>query len=296
MKKILCIGQAAYDITLVVDKYPEENKKMRAKKQVVCAGGSAFNSAYLLASWNMDTTFVGCIGKDYYGSKIKEQAIDKNLKTNFQETDFTTTSYIIANITNGSRTIITNKNKTVRVENFNPTEEYDMIVLDHTEVELSIEMLKKYPHAISILDAGKYCDEVLQLGKYVDYFVCSKDFAEGFTNIKLKSEEDYEVAYEKIKETFQTNVIITLESRGSFTKINDTYKIVPSILVKPLDSTGAGDIYHGALAYFIINGYPLLEAMRRANIAGALSTTKIGSKESMPTLEEIKKEAEDEII
>lgn len=296
MKKVLCIGQAAYDITLVVDEYPKENKKMRAKQSCECAGGSAFNSAYLLASWNMDTTFVGCIGKDYYGSRIKEEAKKIGLKTNFQETDFTTTSYILANITNGSRTIVTNKNKQAKVENFQPDEEYDLIVLDSNEVELSLKMLQKYPHAISILDAGKYCEEVLKIGKYVTYFVCSKDFAEGFSESSLKTEQDYQNAYEKIYETFQTNVIITLESKGSFTKENGVYKIVPSIFVKPIDSTGAGDIYHGAFAYFIAKQYPLLETMRRANIAGAISTTRIGSKASIPSLQEIEYEAEDEIL
>lgn len=296
MKKILCIGQAAYDITLVVDKYPTENKKMRAKDQVECAGGSAFNSAYLLAKWNIDTTYVGCVGEDYYGEKIRKEANDIGLKTYFETSTFTTTSYIIANITTGSRTIITNKNKEAKVKFFEPTEEYDMLVLDSNEVELSLKMLAKYPKAISILDAGKYCEEVLKLGKYVTYFVCSKDFAEGFTGLTLKTEEDYKNAYDKIKEEFQTNVIITLESKGSFTKQNDTYKLVPSILVHPIDSTGAGDIYHATLAYYILNETPLLDAMRYANIAGALSTTKIGSKASIPEKEEVEKEAEDEIL
>lgn len=289
MKKVLCIGQVAYDITLLVDHYPEENKKMRVNEKVECAGGSAFNSAYLLKTWEVDASFIGSIGKDYYGSKIQQEAQEIALPCFFHETDMTTTSYIITNVSTGSRTILTNKNKSAIYQGKIPEEKYDMLVLDSNEVELSLKMLEKYPNVISILDAGKLCDEVLTLGKKVDYFVCSKDFAEKFTNLSLQGDEDYRKAYDLIKEHFQNKVIITLEEKGCFTKLED-YVLVPSIPVKSVDSTGAGDIYHGALAYFILEDYPLLDAMRYANIAGALSVTKIGSKASQPQKEEVLKQ------
>jgi len=297
MKKILCIGQVAYDITLLVEEYPQENKKMRAVGKVECAGGSAFNSAYLLTSWKMDTTFVGTIGNDYYASQIEQEAKEIGMKTHFHKIeDFTTTSYIITNTTLGTRTIITNKNKNANCTSFFGAEEYDLLVLDSNELNLSLEMLKRYPNAISILDAGKYSNEVLELGSLVDYFVCSKDFAEKFCDFKLETLEDYRKAYDKIYEKFQNQVVITLESKGSFTK-EEEYELIPSISVKAVDSTGAGDIYHGAFAYFIANGRTLKETMKYANIAGALSVQRIGSKESIPSLQEVLEEGmEDDIL
>lgn len=293
MKKVLCIGQVAYDITLLVDEYPQENKKIRAKDRVECAGGSAFNSAYLLNNWNMDTTFVGTIGNDYYGEQIQKEVQAVGLYSHFHKIDgFTTTSYIITNVKTGTRTIVTNKNKDANCTSFLATEEYDILVLDSNELKLSLEMLKRYPNAISILDAGKYSEEVMQLGPLVDYFVCSKDFAEKFTEIELISTESYQKAYDQISDLFHNQVVITLESEGSFTK-EEQYYLVPSISVKAVDSTGAGDIYHGAFAYFIANGYSLKDTMRYANIAGALSVQKIGSKASQPSLEEVLKEGMD---
>ena len=47
-----------------------------------------------------------------------------------------------------------------------------------------------------------------------------------------------------------------MEAAGSFTMINNEYEIIPSIKVKALDSTGAGDIFHGAFTYFIATNYP----------------------------------------
>ncbi len=290
MKKILCIGQVAYDITLLVDAYPEENKKMRAKGRVECAGGSAFNSAYLLTNWNMDTTFVGTLGNDYYAEQIQKEAAEVKMKTYFHKIDsFTTTSYIITNIQTGTRTIITNKNPEANCTSFLEKEEYDMIVLDSNEVELSKKMLKRYPNAVSILDAGKYSEEVMELGPLVNYFVCSKDFAEKFCNFPLTDMEAYQKAWKMIQEKFQNHVVITLEGEGSFS-LEEDCGLIPSISVKAVDSTGAGDIYHGAFAYFLANNYSLKDTMHYANIAGALSVRKIGSKESQPSLEEVLEE------
>ena len=94
--------------------------------------------------------------------------------------------------------------------------------------------------------------------------------------------------YDSLEKDFpKQTIVITLESFGSFTKINGEYKLIPSIKVKALDSTGAGDIYHGALLYFLSQGYDLETAMEYANITSALSVTKIGGRYSIPRLEEV---------
>ena len=49
--KVMCIGQAAYDITIPVNEYPVENKKIRFDERIECGGGSSSNAAFLLAKW-----------------------------------------------------------------------------------------------------------------------------------------------------------------------------------------------------------------------------------------------------
>jgi sugar/nucleoside kinase (ribokinase family) len=93
--------------------------------------------------------------------------------------------------------------------------------------------------------------------------------------------------YNHLEKDFNGKLIITLEQLGSLTKINDEFKLVPSVKVESVDSTGAGDIYHGAFTHFMAHGYNLLDTMKYANIAGALSVKKIGSKNSMPNLEDV---------
>ena len=70
-------------------------------------------------------------------------------------------------------------------------------------------------------------------------------------------------------------------------QIDNQYEIIPSIKVKAIDSTGAGDIFHGAFTYFIANHYSLREAIRLASITGAISVTRIGSRNSIPMLSEV---------
>lgn len=291
--KILCIGQSAYDITLPVDSYPVENKKIKIGNQKVeCGGGSANNCAYLLGLWGCDVHLASAIGKDFYAKKIKEELLKVNVNIDyFKELDIeTTTSFIITNLSKGTRTIITNKNDLMK---YNPDDEikekFDVILTDGNDYEIAYKTIKQNPNALSIIDAGSLKEGTIELCKIVDYVVCSNDFAKDYTKIDF-SYNDLETVkrvHQILENDFQTKVVITLESHGSFTKIDDEYILVPSIEVTSVDSTGAGDIYHGAFTYFISHHYSFYDTLRLSNIAGALSVRKIGSKASMPSKEEV---------
>lgn len=291
--KILCIGQSTYDITLPIEEYPEENKKYKIKKVEGCGGGSSNNTAYLLALWGKKVFLASPIGKDEYGKKILNELHTVGVNTTFFEErkDINTTvSYIINNMSNGSRTIITSKNPLMEFSKDKKIDiKPDMIIFDGNDYEKAIEVINNNPQAIKIIDAGGLKDETVKLCKLCDYVVCSNDFAREYTKIDFNYTETdkLEKVYDILEKDFKGKIVITLEAFGSMTKIKGNYITVPSIPVKSIDSTGAGDIYHGAFAYFISEGYSLLKTMYYSNIAGALSVTKIGSKNSMPKLDEV---------
>ena len=291
--KILCLGQSAYDITIPTDGYPEENKKYKIKEVYECGGGSANNSAYLLAKWHDEVYLASPIGMDDYGKKIKEELESVGVNTTYiEELDGvpTTKSYIINNKINGSRTILTNRSSRLHFSfDFDIDLEPDIILFDGNDFEMSINVINKYPNAIKIIDAGNLKEGIVELAKRCDYIVCSNDFAKEYTGINFTYQNMLliEEAYNKMENDFNGKVIITLEQMGSLTKIDNEFKLVKSINVDSIDSTGAGDIYHGAFTHFIKEGYSLLDCMKYSNIAGALSVTKVGSKNSMPNLEDV---------
>ncbi|MGO8677198.1 MAG: ribokinase [Limisphaerales bacterium] len=78
-------------------------------------------------------------------------------------------------------------------------------------------------------------------------------------------------------------VIITRGARPTLCCGGDACFEVPALAVKPLDTVGAGDAFAGAFAARRAEGMDVLEAIRRANCAGALATLKAGAQESIPS-------------
>ena len=169
--------------------------------------------------------------------------------------------------------------------------------MDGYEKDACINAINKNKNAITILDAGSCKEATIELAHIVDYVVCSHDFAEEYSGIKIDYDniETIKNAYYFLKKELGHHVIITLEDRGCFTEIDGNTELIPSIKVKAIDSTGAGDIYHGAFTYCIANNYDIRKALRFSNITGALSVEKIGSRLSIPTKEEVEKKYNDTI-
>lgn len=291
--RILCIGHAAYDITIPVLTYPAENTKNRVHDRIECGGGPACNAAYLLGCWQSDVEFVGVVGNDAYGKKIKAELDHVGVKTEHMQLNdqyTTTSSFIIANTSNGTRTILTYRPDEMIYQADISLQQPDIILIDGQEYELSKKVLKQYPKAISIIDAGRPVPEVIELAHMVNYLVCSHEFAEEMTGLKLKNanKETLEACYFKMKEIFQNEIIITLESTGSLYQDQGKVKLMPSISVKAVDSTGAGDLFHGAFTYGISKKLPLEKVMQIATVAGGISVTKIGGRNSVATKEEMR--------
>ena len=291
--KILCLGHVTYDTTIPMEKFPEENEKYHINNKIECGGGPSSNAGYLLAKWGEEVYIGGVVGNDYQGHATKKEFEEIGANTKYLEINNdvgTDSSYIIANTSNGSRTILTSiAGRKEHPLTLNIDDKFDYIVLDGDESEAAIKVLENNKDAISILDAGNLREGTVKLSYLVDYLVCSHDYAEDYTKMKMDYDDIDSIiqVYEKMKESYNNKIIITLEYRGCFTEINGEYRIIPSIEINPVDSTGAGDIFHGAFTYFLANAYPIEEVLRLANITGALSVEKLGSRYSMASLSDV---------
>lgn len=280
--KVLCIGHATYDIMINMENYPIENTKNRVKNLLGCGGGQACNAAYLLGKWDIDTTFIGLVGNDTYGKYVKKELESVSVNTDYLELKGkTTVSYIIVNSKNGSRTPLTYHLNDLTIDNINEDINPDIILLDGYEYKIASILLDKYQNAISILDAEKNTEEVINLSKKVDYVICSKSFLEKITDMKIDKNNVF-MALDKVKNNYK-NLIVTLEEDGCC--YNN--KIIPSIKVKPVDSTGAGDIFHGSFVYGLTKNWDIEKILRFSNIAGAMSVTRLGSRNSVFDLKQV---------
>jgi ribokinase len=82
-------------------------------------------------------------------------------------------------------------------------------------------------------------------------------------------------------------VIVTLGAKGALVATGGSAQLVPGFRVKARDTTAAGDVFNGALAVRLAEGFPLLDAVRFAQAAAAISVTRHGAQPSIPTRREI---------
>lgn len=274
--KVICIGNITYDITMLVDDFPTENNKYRTKEKIENGGGSAANACYLLGKWNVKPYFAGVIGRDEFGQKIIKEFKDSNVNTKYLKAleEKTSLSFILSNKKNASRTIISYKNNRNKLGKIK--EKFDVILLDGEEYEASLDLINNNSDAITIIDAGRCTDKVVELAKKCKYLVCSKNFAYSLTGI-----DNYELMYKKLEHIFKNTIVVTLEKEGSLVRIDDEIKVVPSINVDEVDETGAGDAFHAGFVYGLLQNWNLLKIVEFSNKVGAYATTKMGTRNSL---------------
>jgi ribokinase len=114
----------------------------------------------------------------------------------------------------------------------------------------------------------------------LDYFVPNESEAETITGIAVRSLDDARGCAEKLTRDGIRRVIITLGSKGSLLAGRELSEHLSAFPVRSIDSTGAGDAFIGSFAVFLAEGVPEQEAVRRANLYAALSTTGVGTQKS----------------
>jgi sulfofructose kinase len=108
----------------------------------------------------------------------------------------------------------------------------------------------------------------------VDYLVASSDFPANWTR-----EPDHFRALELIQKRHGMKVAaMTLGADGALARADDRYVYSPGYVVDCLDTTGAGDVFHGAFCYAVLQDMPLAEALNFSNAMAALNCTALGAR------------------
>jgi ribokinase len=115
-----------------------------------------------------------------------------------------------------------------------------------------------------------------------DYFIPNETEAEAITGRRVSTLEDAAACATSLLERGFQRVVITLGERGSLIAGAAGHVHVPPFPVKSVDTTGAGDAFIGSLAVFLAEGTPEQDALARASLYAALSTTRVGTQKSFP--------------
>ncbi len=292
--KVLCIGHASYDISMILDSFPKENTKYRLNKKEESPGGPALTESMLLGSWGVDVYYEGVLGRDIYASLILEELKKRNVNTKYVKikNDIETTkTFVLINKMNASRTLfncsIDDSGVVMSDYDFTP----DIILMDGMHYNIALKACQKFPNAIKVLDAGSATTETMSLARISNYIICSKEFAEVVSKqrIDYKNPDTLKEVINTLIDIYKGQVIITSEEKGCIYKIEDKIKMMSGIKVHAKDTTGAGDIFHGAFVYGLTKNLPLEKCLKIANIAAGLSVKELGVVNSIPQIEEVYK-------
>jgi ribokinase len=123
-----------------------------------------------------------------------------------------------------------------------------------------------------------------------DYFIPNESEAEAITGMPVHSVDEAKKCAEFLLRKGVRRVVITLGERGSLVAGPERIELIPAFKVQALDTTGAGDAFIGSFAVFLSEGLPEEEALSRANLYAALSTTRVGTQKSFHTRADFEKE------
>lgn len=281
---VLCVGHASYDLVYSVPHHPNEDEKMVADSFLGCGGGPAANAAVMVAKLGLKSAFVGYLGHDLYGEIHCQELRDNKVDVDrvVRGSSPTPLSMVLVK-PDGKRALINYKGETKPLPenavNFSVLKA-KVILFDGHEPHISIPLAKaaKAQGIPTVLDGSSVHVGTLALMDKVDYLVCSEKFA-------LQLAGDEETALGRMAE-ISPNVLITLGERGLIWQQGAMRGSLPAFSVNVVDTTGAGDAFHGAFAAAVALGMPWNEVLRYASAAGALCCTKVGARFGLPTYQE----------
>jgi ribokinase len=131
-----------------------------------------------------------------------------------------------------------------------------------------------------IVNPAPACPVDLKRLTGVDYVIPNENEAEAMTGMPVQNEEDARACATFLLEQGLLRVIITLGAKGALLAGANGLEMIPAFPVEPMDTTGAGDAFIGSFATFLAEGVPEREAVERANLYAALSTTRKGTQAS----------------
>jgi len=297
---VVVVGSLHMDLTIKAKTIPRLGETVLGDEFKMSPGGKGANQAVAAAKLGANVTLIGRVGSEAFGTDLVRNARLHLIDTNFiiQDTETQTGLALIMVDKKGNNVIAVFPGADLKcskedIDRAESTIASADILLAQLETPIPVvqhAVQKAFQHGVRVIlnpsPAHTLPEEVL---KKVYVLTPNESEAEILTGTNITNLTSAKRATEEILRKGAANVVLTMGKIGALVGTKDEIFHVRSPEVTPVDTTGAGDAFCGALGVAISSGKNLEEAVAYANCAGALATTKMGAQEALPTREELEK-------
>lgn len=296
MSRICAIGANVYDTLILLPEYPREDTKLAADSIRVAGGGPAATglvaAAKLGETVGVVTEFIGSIADDERGKFLYEDFRRRGVgidNITVEENCESFCSFVLLSGDKKTRTCVFHRGTKppleLNVSQLDALKSADILMVDGNELDAAICGAAAI-HSTGgkvLYDAGGLYKGIERLLPEVDILIPSEEFALGFTGC-----DNADDAAKRLYEQFSPEVVvITQGKRGGIVYAGDEIMSYPIIDTVVVDSNGAGDVFHGAYAFALTQGYDYYKCALFASATSSLKCTRIGARDAVPALDEV---------
>ncbi len=291
---VVGVGANSVDFVNLLPGYPQpfgSFAKMRIRDRRVLCGGQMATAICTCASLGLKSKYVGVSGTDENGRRIRAELARRHVDTSDliirdAENQF---AVILVDETTGERIVLWDRDDALRLrERELPVEALTSaraVHVDDVDDEAAIRAARiaRQAGAIVTSDIDRVTPRIEELIGNVTHAIFAQHVLPQLTGVN-----DSEGALRKLRARYRHVLCVTLGEHGSMALDGDQLHHEPAFKVHATDTTGAGDVFRGGLLYALLNQQSTAEALRTGNAAAAVSCTRLGALNGVPTLDEIR--------
>ena len=299
--RIAVIGSANTDLTTFADAFPRPGETIFGKSFDLGFGGKGANQAVAARLCGAEVAMIAKVGNDLFGEATVK---------NFAAFGIDTTHVNIVNgVSSGVAPIFVEPNGQNRIIVVKGANDAlmpgdvdaaaatllgaDTIILQFEipleTVYYAVQFARQHNIRCIVNPAPALPTRLAELAT-ADYFVPNETEAEMITGLPARSVDDAKKCAANLLRQGFRKIILTLGAHGSLFASAEDAELIAPFHVTPKDTTGAGDAFIGSFSVFLAEGLPEKQALSRANLFAALSTTHVGTQKSFPTRAEFEGE------
>ena len=280
---VVGIGLNATDTVVLVPRSPAPGGKARIRSVVRQAGGQMATAMITCQRLGVHTRYIGRVGDDDAGrfqlASLRQEGLDlRHLRV--VRGAMNQLAYIIVDQVSGERTVFWDRDPRLAVLPSDLTGDYlgsaKVLHLDGCDVRACLRAARQARRlGIQVVaDLDTVYPKIERLLPHLDYLVASSDFPPALTGI----EDPFESLAIMSREYKIHTAGMTLGRDGALVFSGGRYYYSPGFVVDAVDTTGAGDVFHGAFVYGLVRGWEMERLLDFANAMAGLNCTALGAR------------------